>query len=236
MADASLMPLLTALVAAVAIAATAYAVMYPYISADRMAALLDLPLGTLTQRTLTFAVRTHPEQPASAASHLSPLLARETESHSLHQASIALQGHHHWEGRFHAINARLPAGLLAREVCAESWPGQSLVEAADSLERRSRDREIVRRQETSVLGVLVVVSVDEIGHRLTRAPERILRQRVRHAPADQCIGSAVERGDELGNPCPVRTAVVVGEREVFAARALDRTIARVRRPAVARDE
>jgi tight adherence protein B len=36
MADAGMMPLLTALVAAVAIAATAYAVMYPYISADRM--------------------------------------------------------------------------------------------------------------------------------------------------------------------------------------------------------
>src|SRR5690349_5941026 len=36
MADAGLMPLLTALVAAVAIAATAYAVMYPYISSDRI--------------------------------------------------------------------------------------------------------------------------------------------------------------------------------------------------------
>lgn len=36
MHDASLMPLLTALVAAVAIAAAAYAIMYPYISADRV--------------------------------------------------------------------------------------------------------------------------------------------------------------------------------------------------------
>jgi tight adherence protein B len=35
MADADIMPLLTALVAAVAIAATAYAVLYPYISSDR---------------------------------------------------------------------------------------------------------------------------------------------------------------------------------------------------------
>ena len=97
----------------------------------RLAALLDLPLGTLTQRTLIFAVRTHPEQPSSARSHLSPLLAQETESHAYYQASITLQGHHHWESRFHAINARLPAGLLAQEVCAESWPGQTLVEAAD---------------------------------------------------------------------------------------------------------
>ena len=36
MSDAGMMPLLTALVAAVAIAAAAYAVMYPYIAADRM--------------------------------------------------------------------------------------------------------------------------------------------------------------------------------------------------------
>jgi hypothetical protein len=102
-----------------------------YISKVRLAALLELPQGTLTQRTLIFAVRTHPEHPASAASHLSPLLARETESHAIHQASISLQGHHNWESRFQSINARLPAGLLAQEVCAESWAGQSLVEAAD---------------------------------------------------------------------------------------------------------
>lgn len=102
-----------------------------YITAQRLTAMLELPLGTLTQRTLIFAVRTHPEQPASAKSHLSPLLASATESHAAHQARITLQGHHHWESRFHAINARLPAGLVAQEVCAESWPGQSLVEAAD---------------------------------------------------------------------------------------------------------
>jgi hypothetical protein len=102
-----------------------------YIAKERLAALLELPLGTLTQRTLIFAVRTHPEQPFSARSHLSPLLAQETESHASYQASITLQGHHHWESRFHSINARLPAGLVAQEVCAESWPGQTLVEAAD---------------------------------------------------------------------------------------------------------
>jgi hypothetical protein len=102
-----------------------------YVAKDRLAALLDLPLGTLTQRTLIFAIRTHPERPASANSHLSPLLAQESERHAFHQASISLQGHHNWESRFHAMNARLPEGLLAQEVCAESWPGQTLVEAAD---------------------------------------------------------------------------------------------------------
>lgn len=101
------------------------------ISAQQLAVLLDLPRGTLTQRTLVFAVRTHPEHPESTLGHLSQVLTRETENHAWHQASITLQGHHNWENRFHAINAQLPGGLLAKEVCAESWPGQTLVEAAE---------------------------------------------------------------------------------------------------------
>jgi len=101
------------------------------ISPEKLSVLLDLPRGTLTQRTLIFAVRTHPERPASASGHFSQVLAREGENHSLHQASLALQGHHNWESRFHAINAQLPGGLAAREVCAESWPGQNLLDAAD---------------------------------------------------------------------------------------------------------
>jgi len=108
---------------------------YPFwrapITAENLAVLLDLPRGTLTQRTLIYAVRTHGARPASADSHLSPLLARESASHALHQASIAVQGHHNWERRFHAINAQLPAGLVAYEVCAESWPGQDLLSAAE---------------------------------------------------------------------------------------------------------
>ena len=108
---------------------------YPFrrraISADELLVLLDLPQGTLTQRTLIFAVRTHAEHPASATSELSELLARETESHAAHQARIALQGHHQWAARFQSINAQLPPGLVAQEVCAESWPGQSLVDAAE---------------------------------------------------------------------------------------------------------
>ena len=101
-----------------------------YPTADKLTVLLDLPPGSLTQRTLIYAVRTHPDRPASASSKLSPVLAEASESHATHQASITLQGHHQWESRFHAINARLPAGLISQEVCAESWPGQPLVEAA----------------------------------------------------------------------------------------------------------
>ena len=108
---------------------------YPFkrgpISVEQLQVLLDLPRGSLTQRSLIFAVRTHPERPASAIGELSPILTRETENHAWHQASIRLQGHHQWDTRFQAINAQLPGGLAAREVCAESWPGQSLVDAAE---------------------------------------------------------------------------------------------------------
>lgn len=95
-----------------------------------MAVILDLPPGTLTQRTLIYAVRTHPEAPASTDGDLDLYLAEQARQHSQHQARIRLQGHHNWESRFHRINARLRGGLLACEVCAESWPGQRLVEAA----------------------------------------------------------------------------------------------------------
>jgi hypothetical protein len=107
---------------------------YPFkkgaISAEKLAVMLELPRGTLTQRTLIFAVRTHSESPASTRGDFSPILARETASHARHQARITLQGHHNWSTRFHSINAQLPGGLLAREVCAESWPGQTLLDAA----------------------------------------------------------------------------------------------------------
>lgn len=101
----------------------------PY-SPREMAVILDLPPGTLTQRTLIYAVRTHPDRPASANGRFDPQLAEEAEGHSQHQARIRLQGHHNWESRFHLINRFLPRGLMASEVCAESWPGEGLLKAA----------------------------------------------------------------------------------------------------------
>jgi len=102
----------------------------PYrLDATRLSTLLALPKGTLTQRTLTFAVRCHPERPASTGGVCDAMLAGESESHSRHQARIARQGHHDWNVRFQRITAKLPAGA-AKEVCAESWPGQDLLEAS----------------------------------------------------------------------------------------------------------
>jgi hypothetical protein len=97
---------------------------------QHLASLLDLPSGSLTQRSLILAVRMHPEQPASTNGEFLKSLADESKDHSEHQARIHLQGHHRWETRFHRINRLLPGGLLSQEVCAESWPGQRLMQAA----------------------------------------------------------------------------------------------------------
>jgi hypothetical protein len=96
----------------------------------QMAVILTLPPGTLTQRTLIYAVKTHPETPASADSQLDNQLIHEAQMHAQYQADIRLQGHHHWDSRFQRILTELPSGLTPKEVCAESWPGENLVEAA----------------------------------------------------------------------------------------------------------
>jgi hypothetical protein len=98
-------------------------------SAGELTVMLDLPPGTLSQRTMIYAVRTHPDAPRSAVGLPHHELLRETQSHSKYQASIAVQGHHDWETRFHRVNAKL-GDRASREVVAESWPGESLLEAA----------------------------------------------------------------------------------------------------------
>lgn len=99
-----------------------------YYPVGALKVVLDLPVGTLTQRTMVYAVRMHPEGPRSTDGEFSSVLQNEAESHSIHQARIRLQGHHRWDFRFHRIARRL-LGAPAQEVVAESWPGQDLVEA-----------------------------------------------------------------------------------------------------------
>ena len=100
-----------------------------YYRKQALSIILDLPTGTLTQRTMIYAVRIHPERPASTQGQFNAVLADEANQHANHQAAILLQGHHSWDSRFHRINARLPSGVMAQEVVAESWPNESLVEA-----------------------------------------------------------------------------------------------------------
>lgn len=91
--------------------------------------LLDLPAGSLTQRMMIFAVRVHPEQPKSTTGAPDNTLFDEARDHSHHQARIRNQGHHNWGSRFARIIGLLPGGLLAKEVVAESWPNEGLVDA-----------------------------------------------------------------------------------------------------------
>jgi hypothetical protein len=100
-----------------------------YYRKQAMSVVLDLPPGTLTQRTMIYAVRIHPESPASTQGQLHMALADEAKSHAHYQASIQVQGHHSWDARFQRINAKLPGNVLAQEVVAESWPNEHLVEA-----------------------------------------------------------------------------------------------------------
>jgi hypothetical protein len=95
---------------------------------DHFSAVLDLPPGTITQRSMIWAVRTHPERPASTDGAQDAALADAAKSHSQHQASIGVQGHHNWEGRFHRLR-RLLGGGLPVEVVAESWPGQTMIDS-----------------------------------------------------------------------------------------------------------
>jgi len=93
--------------------------------------LAQLPPGTLTQRSLVLAVSLHRERPRSVTGRWNPLLAQETQSHCDHQARIRVQGHHNWGSRFNRIVGRLGGSMGAQEVCAESWPGQGLMDAAE---------------------------------------------------------------------------------------------------------
>jgi len=93
-------------------------------------AMLNLPPGTVTQRSVVFAVRIHPDGPKSTDGELNPRLVTEADTHSQYQADIRKQGHHNWDRRFQQLNRDLPMELWAAEVCAESWPGQHLLESA----------------------------------------------------------------------------------------------------------
>lgn len=95
---------------------------------EHLSVALNLPPGTITQRTMVWAVRIHPERPASTTGPEDPGLARAAESHSQHQANLGLQGHHQWDTRFHQVRSMVGASA-ASEVVAESWPGQNMIDS-----------------------------------------------------------------------------------------------------------
>jgi hypothetical protein len=101
---------------------------YYHFRATDLPVIINLPPGTITQRTMVWAVRVHPERPASTTGNASAVLTRAAESHSHYQAQIGVQGHHHWESRFQRINGQLQ-GVAPVEVVAESWPNQTMIDS-----------------------------------------------------------------------------------------------------------
>src|SRR5690606_6546281 len=87
-------------------------------TSDKIAALLALPEGTLTQRTLTWAFFIHPERPRSVYAAPCPRLMTHCARHSARQASMNDQHHDmNHPGR--------------SEIVAESWPwNKNVVDAA----------------------------------------------------------------------------------------------------------
>ena len=94
---------------------------------DYLSVMLNLPPGTLTQRTMIWAVRVHPEGPASTYGQFHPQLANGAAQHSSYQASIGVQGHQNFDSRYNQLSGA--AGGSVSEVVAESWPGQNMIDS-----------------------------------------------------------------------------------------------------------
>lgn len=94
---------------------------------DYLSTILSIPAGSLTQRTMIWAVRIHPEGPRSTYGTHHPQLADGALQQASYQASVGQQGHQNFETRFHSLSAA--AGSSVSEVCAESWPGQTMIDS-----------------------------------------------------------------------------------------------------------
>ena len=108
--------------------------LFPFLNAkaydtQQLRIILTLPPGSITQRSLIYAVRAHPERPESSDSTVNELLQCEAEAHCREMARTGIQGHQGFDVRFQRINQAIP-GAKVSEVCAESWPDQAVLEAA----------------------------------------------------------------------------------------------------------
>ncbi len=101
---------------------------YYHWRADYLPCIVDLPAGTLTQRTMIWAVRVHPERPASTSGKCDPHLVAAATNHSQSQARTQRQGHQGWSGRYQQIVNTVSVSD-AKEVVAESWPNQTMIDS-----------------------------------------------------------------------------------------------------------
>jgi hypothetical protein len=96
---------------------------------EQVQTFLTLPPGTLTQRTLIYALRIHPEKPLSTIGTFQPYLTKEATDHSVYQAKTGVLGHQNFGARSVRVVQELGEGS-ASEICAQSWSDESLYEAA----------------------------------------------------------------------------------------------------------
>jgi hypothetical protein len=94
---------------------------------DYLSTVLSIPAGSLTQRTMIWAVRIHPEGPQSTFGTFHPALADGATHQASYQADVGEQGHQNFGSRFQTLSAA--AGSSVSEVCAESWPGQNMIDS-----------------------------------------------------------------------------------------------------------
>ncbi|QDU79506.1 hypothetical protein Pla110_12160 [Polystyrenella longa] len=97
-------------------------------SVDELHTLVTLPEGTITQRTLIYALKRHPERPQSVNSTPHQYLMHMSNVNSSTMARLSQVGHHNWTARFHQINSTV--GGLSTEV-AVGGNGYTLLDIAN---------------------------------------------------------------------------------------------------------
>jgi hypothetical protein len=98
-------------------------------TSEQVQTFLTLPSGTLTQRTLIYAIRIHPERPLSTMGTFHPFVTKEATEHSVYQAKKSVLGHQNFGARSSRISGELGQGSVS-EICAQSWTDEGLFEAA----------------------------------------------------------------------------------------------------------
>ncbi|MDR2704845.1 MAG: hypothetical protein LBC02_03615 [Planctomycetaceae bacterium] len=98
-------------------------------TSEQVQTFLTLPPGTLTQRTLIYAIRIHPERPLSTMGTFHPFVIKEATEHSVYQAKKGVLGHQNFGARSNRISGELGQGSVS-EICAQSWTDEGLFEAA----------------------------------------------------------------------------------------------------------
>jgi hypothetical protein len=110
----------------------------PAYGAEQVKITLDLPaFATLSQRSMIYAVRVHPEVPQSVFSVCHPAFLEHAQTHSLRQAGMRRQHHADILAASGTLRSKVERGFSGtQEVVAESWGrfvgGENVLEAAFS--------------------------------------------------------------------------------------------------------